>query len=95
MGQLRALEKWLSKTEISMWEQIITIREEADGSWHRKKYSYSMKHEVGYLKREAKLASLNQTNQNKQRIPKLVRSEVIKETLRQRLTKPRILLDTP
>lgn len=23
MVQLRALEKWLSKTEISMWEQII------------------------------------------------------------------------
>lgn len=54
-----------------------------------------MKHEAGYLKREAKLTSLRQTNQNKQRIPKLVRSEVIKETLRQRLTKPRILLDTP
>lgn len=53
MVQLRALEKQLSKTEIStnnnhITEQIITIREEANDTG---KNSYSVKHEVGYLKR--------------------------------------------
>lgn len=47
MVQLRALEKQLSETEICMWEQIITIREEANDTGKNTVTQWSMKLVIG------------------------------------------------